>query len=65
MYDNGTGVPQDAVLAHIWSNISGANGNADGSENRAKIETRMTREQIADAQALARRCMASNYQVCE
>ena len=64
MYANGEGVLQDAVLAHIWLNISGANGSALGSENRGKIEKIMTREQIADAQALARRCMASNYQDC-
>tara|TARA_R110000868_G_scaffold359173_1_gene621026 strand:- start:2773 stop:3414 length:642 start_codon:yes stop_codon:yes gene_type:complete len=64
MYANGNGVLQDAVLAHMWWNIGGANGNANGSENRGKMEQRMTREQIAEAQALARRCMASNYQDC-
>ena len=64
MYDNGRGVLQDAVLAHMWFNIAGANGNALGSENRGKIEKIMTREQIADAQVIARRCMASNYQDC-
>jgi hypothetical protein len=36
-----------------------------GSDNRSIIEGRMTREQIADAQALARRCMSSNYQDCD
>ena len=48
----------------MWFNIAGANGDALGSEYRGKVETRMTREQIAEAQALARRCMASNYQDC-
>ena len=65
MYYNGDGVPQDAVLAHTWYNISAANGFALGSQNRGKIEKRMTPEQIAEAQALARRCMASNYQDCD
>ena len=65
MYGNGDGALQDAVLAHMWWNIAGANGFALGSENRGKIEKRMTREQIAEAQALARRCMASNYQDCD
>jgi TPR repeat protein len=64
MYDLGLGVIQDAVLAHSWYNISGANGVARGSENRSEIENRMTREQIAEAQALARRCVASDYQDC-
>jgi TPR repeat protein len=64
MYDLGRGVLQDDVLAHMWFNIVGANGDPRGSENRGIIEKRMTREQIAEAQALARRCMASNYQDC-
>jgi TPR repeat protein len=64
-YDYGTGVLQDAVIAHMWYNIGGANGNALGSENRGKIEQHMTREQIAEAQALARRCMASDYHDCD
>jgi TPR repeat protein len=64
-YTNGDGVLQDAVLAHMWYNISGANGHALGSENRAKIEQRMTREQVADAQVRARSCMASDYQDCD
>ncbi|MEJ6591397.1 MAG: tetratricopeptide repeat protein [SAR86 cluster bacterium] len=65
MYLNGKGVLQDDVLAHMWFNIAGANGDADGSENRGKLEKRMTFEQITDAQELARRCIALNYQVCE
>jgi TPR repeat protein len=64
LYDNGRGVIQDAVLAHMWYNIGGANGNELGSDNRGLIEEKMTREQIAEAQALARRCMASDYQDC-
>jgi TPR repeat protein len=64
MYANGRGVLQDAVLAHMWYNIGGANGNELGSDNRGLIEEQMTREQIAEAQALARRCMSSNYQDC-
>jgi hypothetical protein len=65
MYDHGRGVLQDAVLAHMWSNIASANGSAIGSTYRGEIEQFMTREQIAEAQALARRCMASNYQDCD
>jgi TPR repeat protein len=64
MYENGEGVPQDNVIAHMWSNIGGANGEAIALNNRIEIEQGMTREQIAEAQALARRCMASDYQDC-
>ena len=65
MYENGRGVLQDAVLAHMWYNIGGANGSDFGLESRGKIEQSMTREQIVEAQARARVCMASNYQDCD
>lgn len=64
MYSLGRGVLQDNVLALMWWNIAGANGDGGGSSGRGIIEERMTREQISEAQALARRCMASNYQDC-
>jgi TPR repeat protein len=65
MYDNGHGVIQDPVLAHSWFNISAANGQGYGSRERDEIEKSMTHEQIAEALALARRCMASDYQDCD
>jgi TPR repeat protein len=64
MYKNGYGVIQDAVIEHMWINISGANGHFAASIARDEIEQRMTRGQIAEAQSLARRCMASDYQDC-
>ena len=63
-YDNGQGVLQDNVLAHMWYNIGSANWNELGGENRDIVAERMTAEQIAEAQALARDCMASDYQNC-
>jgi TPR repeat protein len=65
MYANGEGVLQDYAIAHMWLNIASANGDAQGGENRDIISKRLTREQIADAQARARVCMASNYQDCD
>ena len=64
MYEYGQGVLQDNVLAHMWYNIGSANGHELGGENRDKRANVMTAEQIAEAQALARECMASNYQNC-
>ena len=65
MYANGRGVLQDYVLAHMWFNIGTANGHSNGSVFRNTIEELMTREQVADAQARARRCMSSGYQDCD
>ena len=64
MYFGGRGVREDYALAHMWFSIAIANGYARSSLHRDTVEKRMTREQIAEAQTLARRCMASNYQDC-
>jgi TPR repeat protein len=63
-YVDGVGVSVDFVLGHMWLNISGANGSAFGNNHRDWLAEEMTLEQIAEAQALARRCMSSNYQDC-
>jgi uncharacterized protein len=63
-YVTGTGVLQDNVLAHMWFNIGGANGNKTGADNRVIVEKRMTPAQIAEAQKLARECMAKEYKGC-
>ena len=65
MYANGRGVLKDSVLAHMWSNIAGANGNASARELRDSLERDMTRAEISQATGLARACMASDYQDCE
>ena len=54
MYDNGQGVPQDYVLAHMWWNLSGSNGFKDAVTNRNIVEKKMSKQQIEKAQELAR-----------
>ena len=49
MYDNGQGVLQDNVMAHIWYNIGAANGNKIGGTNRDKIVKKMTSPAIEKA----------------
>ena len=65
MYTNGQGVLKDSVLAHMWSNIAGANGNASSRELRDNLKRDMTRAEISRATELARACMTSDYQDCE
>ena len=65
MYRNGWGVPQDYVYAHMWYNIAATNGSGDASDYRQGISELMTSAQINQAQALAQKCLASNYQQCE
>ncbi len=55
MYDNGDGVPQDYVQAHMWINLSASrSGDDDIIGLRDALANRMTAEQIAEAQRLAR-----------
>ena len=53
MYANGTGVPQDDVLAYAWLNLAVEQGNELASENKDKLRTRMTANQMARAQELS------------
>ena len=64
LYSNGQGVTQDNVYAHIWLNIASSNGNFKATGNRDIVAKRMTKEQIAEAQKLARECVAKEYMSC-
>ena len=64
LHGEGQGVLQDNVTAHMWYNISAANGNERGGTNRDRIAEGMTPSNISQAQAMARECMSSGYQNC-
>ena len=53
-YLDGLAVPQDYVQAHMWSNLAAARGLAAAVKQRDEVASRMTAEQIAEAQKLAR-----------
>ncbi len=53
-YENGQGVLQDYVLAHMWLNLAAAQGDDDAKKARDLLASKMTPEQIAEAQQLAR-----------
>jgi hypothetical protein len=53
MYSMGDGVPQDYVLSHMWLNLAAAT-SSDKRAARDRVASKMTREQIAEAQRLAR-----------
>jgi TPR repeat protein len=55
MYAEGQGVPQEYVTAHMWLNLAAAkDGEDDAAKARDTIAKEMTREQLAEAQRLAR-----------
>ncbi len=58
-YAYGSGVPQDDVQAHIWYNLAASRLQTDllresSARSRDEVAKRMTPEQIAEAQRLAR-----------
>ena len=54
MYAEGQGVPQDYVPAHMWFNLAALQGYVDATKYRGWVANKMTPEQIAEAQKLAR-----------
>jgi TPR repeat protein len=58
MYGNGRGVPQDYVSALMWWNIAAASGHEGAQRDREVMTERMTPDQIAEAQRMAREWMA-------
>ena len=53
--EQGHGVPQDYVSAHMWLNLAAAQGEEKAAERRDYVAALMTPEQIAEAQRLARK----------
>jgi uncharacterized protein len=56
-YENGQGVPKDLVEAYKWLNLAAPQGDADSGDMKvslAKVEALLTKEQVAEAQRLAR-----------
>ena len=64
MYVQGHAVLQDDVYAHMWWNIAASNGSETAAKNRSIVTKRMTSSQIAEAQKLARECVAKEYKGC-
>jgi TPR repeat protein len=64
MYADGRGVVPDAVQAHLWLSLAVARGSEEQrnaySAARDTVAQRMTRDQIADAQRLAREWEAAH-----
>jgi TPR repeat protein len=65
MYNNGQGVVQNYVRAHMWINLAAVNGNSDAVKNRDIVAAKMSTQQIAEAQKMARECQARNFKGCD
>jgi hypothetical protein len=54
MYNQGQGVLQDNVLAHMWFNLSGSRGIERATYKIKKCEEKMSPTQIEKARVMAR-----------
>ena len=64
LYSNGQVIAQDYVKAHMWWNLRAAKGDKGARENRDNIAQKMTKQQLVNAQSLARDCLAREYNDC-
>jgi uncharacterized protein len=65
MYLKGHGVTQDYVRSHMWFNPSAAAGLEPGVRMLDLASRLMPRQQIAEAQILAKECQHRNFYNCE
>ena len=61
MYENGRGVIQDNIRAHMWYNVAASQGYKYAMKHRDLIAGNMNRADISTAQKLARKCVSKKY----
>jgi TPR repeat protein len=64
MYAGGTGVAKDIVRACMWYSLAAAQGNATTTQLRDSYAKQLAAPQVAQADAMAAKCKASNYKDC-
>ena len=61
MYEQGIGVPQSFVWAHLLDNLARAQGHMEAGKARDFLAKRMTKEQVARAQGLTEKWWPSTH----
>ncbi len=64
MYSEGWGVKQDIIRALMWFIVAASNGNLEAIDNYSFHEKSVNSAHIAEAQKLARECIANNFKGC-
>jgi TPR repeat protein len=64
LYKNGRGVPQNNKLAYLWFNIAAAKGQQDAIEKRDLAATKLTSDEVAQVEAMARKCEQASFKDC-
>ena len=54
MYKEGQSVSRDYVQAYMWLDLAAKKGHEEAKEDRAVVRGKLTKDQIAEAEGLAR-----------
>ena len=65
MYATGEGVPENNIRAYVWLSMAKTQGDISAAKNIDILKPQMTKQQIADGQALATKCYESDYKDCD
>ena len=65
MYATGEGVPENNIRAYVWLSMAKTQGHTAATENLEIVKPQMTKQQIAEGQALAAQCYESDYKDCD
>ena len=65
MHNFGEGVPENSIRAYVWSSMAKTQGHTGAAGNLEILKPTMTKQQIAEAQALAAKCYESDYKDCD
>ena len=65
MYATGEGVPENNIRAYVWLSMAKTQGHTAATENLEILKPQMTKQQIAEGQALAAKCYESDYKDCD
>ena len=65
MLRKGEGVPKNAVRARMWFGLAAKRGDVGARAGLREVSKTMTREEVSQAEAMAKACEASNYRQCE
>ena len=65
LYIKGKGVPKNLRYAHMWLNISGAQGNHQAINEKKSLQKTMSLSELKAARVLAKKCYQNNYKNCQ
>jgi TPR repeat protein len=65
IYEEGVGVPTDYLKSHMWFSLATRAGNEASAKSTDIVASKMTSQQIEQAQRMARECIASNFKRCD